>query len=47
MMSYMIGGLISAVHAWLASGCAVNKETFADMLDRSFMDAYGILSRFQ
>lgn len=47
MMSYMIGGLISAVHAWLASGCAVRKDTFADMLDRSFMDAYAILSRFQ
>lgn len=47
MMSYMIGGVFSAVHAWLASGCAVDKDTFADMLDRSFMDAYGILSRFQ
>ena len=47
MMSYMIGGVISAVHAWLVSGCAVNKDTFADMLDRSFMDAYSILSRFQ
>lgn len=47
MMSYMIGGVIAAVHAWLISGCAVNKDTFADMLDRSFMDAYSILSRFQ
>ena len=47
MINYMVGGITSAVRAWLISGCEAKKDILAEMLDHSFMAAYGILKKLR
>lgn len=47
IQTYTASGILAIVRAWLASGCAVKRDIVADIMNRTFMDAYKIMKEFQ